>query len=72
MKKIFLILILSLLTTSNSFAERLNWFFSKWLSENGHHQYLNEQGSHNLNIKIKIKHFQLLILPIILTQTEIR
>ncbi len=57
MKKILLIIILSLLTPSNSFAERLNWFFSKWLSENGHHQYLNEQGSHNLNIKIKNKAF---------------
>ena len=55
MKKILLIITLSLLTSSNSFAERLNWFFNKWLSENGHHQYLNEQGSHNLNIKIKNK-----------------
>ena len=55
MKKILLIITLSLLTSSNAFAERLNWFFSKWLSENGHHQYLNEQGSHNLNIKIKNK-----------------
>ncbi len=56
-KKILLIVTLSLLTSSNLFAERLNWFFSKWLSENGHHQYLNEQGSHNLNIKIKNKAF---------------
>ena len=55
MKKILLIITFSLLTSSNSFAERLNWFFSKWLSENGHHQYLNEQGSHNLNIKINNK-----------------
>ena len=55
MKKILLIITLSLLTASNAFAERLNWFFNKWLSENGHHQYLNEQGSHNLNIKIKNK-----------------
>ncbi len=29
MKKILLIITLSLLTSSNSFAERLNWFFSK-------------------------------------------
>ena len=55
MKKILLIITLSLLTSSNLFAENLNWFFNKWLSENGHHQYLNEQGSHNLNIKIKNK-----------------
>ena len=57
MKKIFLILTLSLLASNNLFAESLNWFFNKWLSENGHHQYLNEQGSHNLNIKIKNKAF---------------
>ena len=44
-----------LLASSNLFAESLNWFFNKWLSENGHHQYLNEQGSNNLNIKIKNK-----------------
>ena len=44
MKKIFVILTFSLLASSNLF-ESLNWFFSKWLSENGHHQYLNEQGS---------------------------
>ena len=55
MKKILVIITLSLLTSSNLFAENLNWFFNKWLSENGHHQYLNEQGSHNLNIKIKNK-----------------
>ena len=55
MKKILIILTLSLFASSNLFAENLNWFFNKWLSENGHHQYLNEQGSHNLNIKIKNK-----------------
>ena len=56
MKKLLGIVVLGLLlTSSNLFAESLNWFFSKWLSENGHHQYLNEQGSHNLNIKIKNK-----------------
>ena len=55
MKKILLIITLSLLTSSNLFAESLNWFFNKWLSENGHHQYLNEQGSNNLNIKIENK-----------------
>ena len=55
MKKILIILSFSLFASSNLFAESLNWFFSKWLSENGHHQYLNEQGSHNLNIKIKNK-----------------
>ena len=40
MKKIFLILTLSLLASNNLFAENLNWFFNKWLFENGHHQYL--------------------------------
>ena len=55
MKKILVILTFSLFASSNLFAENLNWFFNKWLSENGHHQYLNEQGSHNLNIKIKNK-----------------
>ncbi len=40
MKKILLIISLSLLTSSNLFAENLNWFFNKWLFENGHHQYL--------------------------------
>ena len=55
MKKILIILTFSLFASSNLFAESLNWFFNKWLSENGHHQYLNEQGSHNLNIKIKNK-----------------
>ena len=55
MKKIFLILTFSLLASNNLFAENLKWFFDKWLSENGHHQYLNEQGSNNLNIKINNK-----------------
>ena len=58
MKKILIILTFSLLASSNLFAEtessKLNKF-NQWLSENGHHQYLNEQGSHNLNIKIKNK-----------------
>ena len=57
MKKIFLILTLSLLASNNLFAgEWSNQIkFNKWLSENGHHKYLNEQGSNNLNIKIKNK-----------------
>ncbi len=56
MKKIIIILTLSLLTSSNLFAEsfKLNQF-NKWLSENGYHQYLTEEGSNNLNIKIKNK-----------------
>ena len=56
MKKILVILTFSLLASSNLFAEsfKLNQF-NKWLSENGYHQYLTEQGSNNLNIKIKNK-----------------
>ena len=57
MKKTFLILTFSLLASSNLLADE--WFnqikFNKWLSENGYHQYLTEQGSNNLNIKIKNK-----------------
>jgi hypothetical protein len=54
MKKILIILLFSLFASSNLFAEsfKLNQF-NKWLSENGYHQYLTEQGSNNLNIKIK-------------------
>ncbi len=57
MKKIFQILIFSLLASSNLFAaEWSNQIkFNKWLSENGYNQYLTEQGSNNLNIKIKNK-----------------
>ena len=57
MKKIFLILTLSLLASSNLFASELSKQikFNKWLSENGYNQYLNEQGANNLNIKIKNK-----------------
>ena len=57
MKKIFLILTLSLLASNNLFAgEWSNQIkFNKWLSENGYNQYLTEQGSNNLNIKIKNK-----------------
>ena len=42
MKKILVILTLSLLATSNLFAEssKLNKF-NQWLSENGYHQYIN-------------------------------
>ena len=56
MKKILIILTFSLFASSNLFAEsfKLNQF-NKWLSENGYHQYLTEQGSNNLNIKIKNK-----------------
>ena len=57
MKKLLGILVLGLLlASSNLFAEsfKLNQF-NKWLSENGYHQYLTEQGSNNLNIKIKNK-----------------
>ena len=57
MKKIVIILTLSLFASSNLFAAE--WSkqikFNKWLSENGYNQYLTEQGSHNLNIKIKNK-----------------
>ena len=46
MKKILLIIILSLLTSSNLFASE--WFnqmkFNKWLLENGHSQYLKNGG----------------------------
>ena len=45
-KKILLIITLSLLTSSNLFASE--WFnqmkFNKWLSENGHSQYLKNGG----------------------------
>ena len=57
MKKLLGIVVLGLLlASSNLFAEsfKLNQF-NKWLSENGYHQYLTEQGSNNLNIKIKNK-----------------
>ena len=46
MKKILLIITLSLLTSSNLFASE--WFnqmkFNKWLLENGHSQYLKNGG----------------------------
>ena len=57
MKKLLGIVVLGLLlASSNLFAEsfKLNQF-NKWLSENGYHQYLTEQGSNNLNIKIANK-----------------
>ena len=42
MKKIIIILTLSLLTSSNLFAESLKIEkFNFWLAENGYHQYLN-------------------------------
>ena len=42
MKKIFVIIALSLLTSSNLFAENFKINnFNFWLYENGYHQYLN-------------------------------
>ena len=56
MKKLLAFLTFSLLASSNLFAESLKLNqFNKWLSENGYHQYLTEQGSNNLNIKIANK-----------------
>ena len=44
MKKILAILIFSLLTSSNLFAENFNQF-NKWLLKNGHSQYLKDGGA---------------------------
>ena len=73
MKKIFIILAFCFLAINNLFAEEFKIrIFNEWLFENGYHQYLNlEQGSNNLNIKIKNKTFSAPILPIIQTQTGI-
>ena len=47
MKKILIILTLSLLTSSNLFAAEFNNQnkFNKWLLENGHSQYLKDGGA---------------------------
>ena len=47
MKKILIILTLSLLSSSNVFASELNNQnqFNKWLLENGHSQYLKDGGA---------------------------
>ena len=44
MKKILLIITLSLLTSSNLFAENFNQF-NQWLLKNGHSQYLKDGGA---------------------------